>query len=92
MFTTVRPLPKRQPHPRYKGPRSARIDRSRAGRRKYAAGILQPRCRIDAVGDVVGGCDIGLVEQVLDLEEEDRALQIGMIDFGVVVDVDVEEP
>ena len=68
--------PECQLHTGDKGPRRPGIDRAGAGRRKHACGVLQARHRADAVGNVVGGSHVGLVEQVLDLEEEDRALEV----------------
>jgi hypothetical protein len=73
------------------GPRRARIDRAGAGRGQNAAGIPQARRRVEAVGDVVGGRDLGRVERVLDLEEEHRAIDVRMIDLAVVVNVHVDE-
>src|SRR5262249_43609006 len=41
--------------------------------------------------NVVGGSDVGLVEHILDLEEEDRALEIVICDLGVIVNVEIEQ-
>src|SRR5207253_8466820 len=84
------PSPECQLHSRNKGARRSGVDRSRPGRGKDAAGILDARCRVDAVGNVVRGSDVGLVEHVLDLEEEDRALEIVICDLGVIVNVEIE--
>src|SRR5260221_6614948 len=83
------PSPECQPHSGNKSARRSGVNRSRPGRGKDAAGILDARCRIDAVGNVVRGSDVGLVEHVLDLEEEDRALEIVICDVGVVVNVEI---
>src|SRR6266478_8846294 len=74
------PSPECQPHSRNKSARRSGVNRSRRGCGKDAAGILYPRRRVDAVGNVVRGRDVGLVEHVLDLEEEDRALEIVICD------------
>ena len=84
------PSPERQLHASNKGPGGSSINRPRAGRGKDAAGILYARRRVDAVGNVVRGRYIGLIEHVLDLEEEDRALEIVICDLGVIVNVEIE--
>src|SRR6266436_8240965 len=75
---------------RNKGARCSGVNRSRPGRGKDAAGVLYARCRVDAVGNIVRRRYVGLAEHVLDLEEEDRALEIVIWDFGVVVNVEIE--
>jgi hypothetical protein len=83
--------PKCQFHTDDIGPRRARINRSCPRPREHAAGILHAGDGIDAIGDVVRGGDVGLVHHVLDLEEEDRALEVIAGDIGVVMNVDIDQ-
>jgi hypothetical protein len=85
------PSPECQPHSRNKGARRSGVNRSGPGCGKDAAGILYARCRVDGVGNVVRGSHVGLVEHVLDLEEEDRALEIVICNVRVVVNVEIDQ-
>src|SRR5262249_43720427 len=83
--------PKCQLHTGNKGPRRTSINRASAGRRENARGVLQPGNRTDRVRYIVGRRHVGLVEYVLDLDEEDRALEVIAHDLGVIVNIEIDE-
>src|SRR5262245_50291717 len=79
----------RELHAGDKGARRPGIDRAR-GVRQYARRILNARSG-DAVRDVVGGCDIGLVEDIAHLDEHRELPETVRHQVCLVVQVEVDD-
>ncbi len=79
----------RNPHAGHERPRRPRVDRAR-GIGQHACGILNAEgCH--RVADVVGGRDVGLVEQIPHFDVQAQRLEVIRREFGVVVDVEIDQ-